>query len=98
MKIYDVLDLLPIIAERGPWDVNLLNRIRNSRGECPLCALYNEIYDAGVDNLKLDAARAGHRLGLAPNVIGQFIYAADTDVNSRAREVMLAILNPRSLA
>ena len=90
----ELLDLLPLVADQK-WTVRGLSKaIRNSLGECPICAIVNEINNS--KQFRLDAGPALGSLGV---VIGYatFLLAADgvrnniVDIDS-TREQILQIL------
>jgi hypothetical protein len=57
----DIIDLLPIVANRG-WRVSFSGAIRDRDGRCPVCALVHEVSGGALDE-KTKAWNALQRLG-----------------------------------
>jgi hypothetical protein len=54
----DFIDLMPLVAHRG-WQVNENGRVRNEAGECPYCALVNEVYGQRIAHLMVNRPMLG---------------------------------------
>jgi hypothetical protein len=63
MKAQDIIDLLPIVADRG-WRVRSGVVIRDREGRCPICALAHEL-SHGKSNWYTFAHEAMGGIGLS---------------------------------
>lgn len=87
VSINDIIDLLPIVADRG-WTARAgssTRLIRSGDGECPICALLNEInwHSWPLGNCWTTAAySACNESGISICGIDKIVNAADTNRKS----------------
>ena len=90
------LSLLPIVQDQD-WTINLAGRIRNTKGECPICAIVNTVMDPphrrgtsfaqSLEDVELEVVDAW-----------RIVYAADHQdygTVSTLRQQLLDTLQPR---
>jgi hypothetical protein len=95
MKAQDIIDLLPIVADRG-WHVKAGVAIRDREGRCPICALAHEL-SHGQSNWYTFAHEAMGAIGLgheAQDATAIVMNAAD----SQQGGYRLALLRALNLA
>ena len=93
MKSQDVIDLLPIVADRG-WMVTRLGWMRDKDNRCPLCAFTNEV--AGTQWHGAAQLAWREAFGTEPKFLLPMIMAADGENGElrRAMKQALGLDNP----
>lgn len=78
VSVSQFFDLLPIVAHQK-WEEDFGGEIRNSKGECPLCAVINELNGRHIANVDPEHAIQVFTNDKVRNIRGseEFITAAD---------------------
>lgn len=96
-----IIDLLPITTENRSWKVLPSGRIRSNFGECPACAVINEIEGTIIETISPHFA-IKHIDGEYPDNeimddISYIVTAADRKSDDTLRQYFIEVLNPTPL-
>lgn len=84
----DILDLLPIVADRG-WQIDSTGFIRDTSWSCPICALLNETHGRGE---KVAAGNAWEGVGFRDDAgMKSIVGAADNEDHPLRPDLMRAL-------
>ena len=76
------------------WAVTYNKTIRNKKGECPICAVANEI--TGMNFMNSEVVTAAKRIGLSIDVVCSIIDAADHYSKGATRSKLVTLLVNKS--